>query len=80
MAKTGLAVWPRFGPDVPLQARDERFAFAEPGPDCVWQIPGQRLTCLQPMASKNYDDLSKEELIRLLESRDRRDATRFGLV
>jgi hypothetical protein len=32
------------------------------------------------MASKNYDDLSKEELIRLLESRDRRDATRFGLV
>jgi len=32
------------------------------------------------MASKKYDDLSKEELIRLLESRDRRDATRFGLV
>ncbi len=32
------------------------------------------------MAAKKYDDLSKEELIRLLESRDRRDATRFGLV
>jgi adenine-specific DNA-methyltransferase len=32
------------------------------------------------MASKKYDDLSKEELVRLLESRDRRDATRFGLV
>ena len=27
-----------------------------------------------------YDDLSKPELIRLLEARDRRDATRFGLV
>lgn len=32
------------------------------------------------MASKKYDDLTREELIRLLESRDRRDATRFGLV
>jgi adenine-specific DNA-methyltransferase len=32
------------------------------------------------MAQKKYDDLSKEELIRLLQSRDRRDATRFGLV
>jgi hypothetical protein len=32
------------------------------------------------MASKKYDDLGKEELIRLLESRDRRDATRFGPV
>jgi adenine-specific DNA-methyltransferase len=32
------------------------------------------------MASRKYDDLGKEELIRLLESRDRRDATRFGLV
>lgn len=30
--------------------------------------------------SKKYDDLSKEELVRLLEARDRRDATRFGLV
>lgn len=29
---------------------------------------------------KKYDDLSKEELVRLLEVRDRRDATRFGLV
>jgi adenine-specific DNA-methyltransferase len=28
----------------------------------------------------NYTDLSREELIRLLEARDRRDATRFGLV
>lgn len=28
----------------------------------------------------NYNDLSREELIRLLEARDRRDATRFGLV
>jgi adenine-specific DNA-methyltransferase len=27
-----------------------------------------------------YNDLSSEELIRLLEARDRRDATRFGLV
>jgi hypothetical protein len=32
------------------------------------------------MAAKKYDDLSKEDLIRLIESRDRRDATRFGLV
>jgi adenine-specific DNA-methyltransferase len=32
------------------------------------------------MSAKKYDDLSKEELVRLLESRDRRDATRFGLV
>lgn len=30
--------------------------------------------------SARYDDLTKEELIRLLEARDRRDATRFGLV
>ncbi len=27
-----------------------------------------------------YDDLSREELIRLLQARDRRDSTRFGLV
>jgi adenine-specific DNA-methyltransferase len=27
-----------------------------------------------------YDHLSKEELVRLLQARDRRDATRFGLV
>jgi adenine-specific DNA-methyltransferase len=27
-----------------------------------------------------YDDLNKEELLRLLEARDQRDATRFGLV
>ena len=27
-----------------------------------------------------YDDYSREELLRLLEARDRRDATRFGLV
>jgi adenine-specific DNA-methyltransferase len=32
------------------------------------------------MASKKYDDLTKDELVRLLETRDRRDATRFGLV
>ena len=32
------------------------------------------------MVRKQYDDLSKDELIRLLEARDRRDATRFGLV
>ncbi len=32
------------------------------------------------MPAKKYDDLSKDELIRLLEARDRRDATRFGLV
>lgn len=32
------------------------------------------------MASKKYDDLSHEDLVRLLEARDRRDATRFGLV
>lgn len=32
------------------------------------------------MAAAKYDDLSKEELIRLLEARERRDATRFGLV
>ncbi|MFT3990294.1 MAG: site-specific DNA-methyltransferase [Luteolibacter sp.] len=28
----------------------------------------------------SYDHLSKEELVRLLQARDRRDATRFGLV
>lgn len=27
-----------------------------------------------------YDHLSQEELVRLLQARDRRDATRFGLV
>jgi len=27
-----------------------------------------------------YDHLSNEELVRLLQARDRRDATRFGLV
>ena len=27
-----------------------------------------------------YDHLSHDELVRLLEARDRRDATRFGLV
>ncbi len=32
------------------------------------------------MASRNYDDLAREELIELLKARDRRDATRFGLV
>ena len=32
------------------------------------------------MAARNYAHLSHEELIRLLEARDRRDATRFGLV
>jgi adenine-specific DNA-methyltransferase len=31
------------------------------------------------MANK-YDHLSQGELVRLLEARDRRDATRFGLV
>jgi hypothetical protein len=35
---------------------------------------------VKSMASKKYDDISKQELVRLLESRDRRDATRFGLV
>ena len=28
----------------------------------------------------NYDNLSKDELVRLLQSRDRRDANKFGLV
>ncbi len=32
------------------------------------------------MATRKYDDLSKSVLIGLLEARDRRDATRFGLV
>ena len=32
------------------------------------------------MAKRNYTDLTKTELIQLLEARDRRDATRFGLV
>jgi len=27
-----------------------------------------------------YDQLSHDELVRLLQARDRRDATRFGLV
>ena len=30
--------------------------------------------------SSRYDHLNKEELLRLLEARDQRDATRFGLV
>lgn len=30
--------------------------------------------------SSRYEDLNREELLRLLEARDRRDATRFGLV
>jgi adenine-specific DNA-methyltransferase len=30
--------------------------------------------------SRSYEDLSKEELIKLLQTRERRDATRFGLV
>jgi adenine-specific DNA-methyltransferase len=30
--------------------------------------------------SRDYDDLSREELVRLLQARDRRDATRLGLV
>lgn len=29
---------------------------------------------------QRYDDLNREELIRLLHARDQRDATRFGLV
>ncbi|XVJ58573.1 MAG: site-specific DNA-methyltransferase [Tepidisphaera sp.] len=32
------------------------------------------------MATKKYDDLTRDEMVRLLEARDRRDATRFGLV
>ena len=32
------------------------------------------------MASRKYDDLSRAELIAQLQGRDRRDATRFGLV
>lgn len=30
--------------------------------------------------SNKYDDLSREELAKLLQARDRRDATRFGGV
>lgn len=30
--------------------------------------------------SSKYDDLSCEELAKLLQARDKRDATRFGLV
>ena len=30
--------------------------------------------------SSKYDHLTQDELVRLLEARDRRDATRFGLV
>jgi hypothetical protein len=32
------------------------------------------------MAKKKYDDLSHDKPVRLLEARNRRDATRFGLV
>ena len=32
------------------------------------------------MSGSRYDHLSKDELVRLLAARDRRDATRFGLV
>ncbi len=35
---------------------------------------------LDIMAKKKYDDLSKEDLIRLLQARDQRDKTKFGLV
>jgi hypothetical protein len=31
------------------------------------------------MAAKDYSELSKDELIRLLEARSRRDAARFGV-
>lgn len=34
----------------------------------------------EPNLSSRYGDLSKEELVRLLQARDERDATRFGLV
>ena len=40
---------------------------------------GPRLEC-NFMAAKKYDDLSKDELVRLVEARDRRDEIRFGLV
>ena len=33
----------------------------------------------QPTMGK-YDTLTKEELLRLMEARDRREATRYGLV
>lgn len=32
------------------------------------------------MAARKYDDLNREELIEQIKARDRRDATRFGLV
>ena len=35
---------------------------------------------LLPRMSRNYDHLSHQELISLLQARDRRDATKFGLV
>ena len=34
----------------------------------------------EPMAKRNNTDLTKAELVQLLEARDRRDAVRFGLV
>jgi len=41
---------------------------------------GYPLTPSPPVPMPRYDDYSREELVRLLEARDRRDATRFGLV
>jgi adenine-specific DNA-methyltransferase len=44
-----------------------------------FQIPVVAVTPATNVGSR-YDHLNKEELLRLLEARDQRDATRFGLV
>ena len=46
--------------------------------DCVWNASNRKRQ--ETMAERNYSDLTKTELVQLLQARDRRDATRFGLV
>jgi adenine-specific DNA-methyltransferase len=50
-----------------------------------WQLinspsTGRTLHVLPPMPRQNYRDLTHEQLVALLEARDRRSATRYGLV
>ena len=50
-----------------------------------WQLinspsTGRTLHVLPPMSRQNYRDLTHEQLVSLLEARDRRTATRYGLV
>ncbi len=46
--------------------------------DFVWNASNRKRQ--ETMAERNYSDLTKTELVQLLQARDRRDSTRFGLV